>query len=60
MLSDLIVDSFLATHQEFHRLSCNDLLRQQGIAVETGEDLRLFPHLHGTDGFYAAVLERKK
>ena len=55
-----IVDSFLATHQEFHRLSCNDLLRQQGIAVETGEDLRLFPHLHGTDGFYAAVLERKK
>ena len=55
-----IVDSFLATHQEFHRLSCNDLLRQQGIPVETGEDLHLFPHLHGTDGFYAAVLERKK
>jgi 16S rRNA (cytosine967-C5)-methyltransferase len=59
-----IVGAFLAVHQEFHRLSSNDLLRQQGIALEmdenAGEDLRIFPHRHGTDGFYAAVLERKK
>ena len=59
-----IVNAFLAAHEEFYRLPCNDLLRQQGIALEmdenAGEDLRLFPHLHGTDGFYAAVLERRK
>lgn len=59
-----IVNAFLATHEEFQRLSASDLLRQQGIALEgdanAGEDLRLFPHQHGTDGFYAAVLERKK
>ncbi|CAG4882587.1 SAM-dependent methyltransferase [Georgfuchsia toluolica] len=55
-----IVGAFLVAHEEFHRLSCGDLLRQQSIALDTGDDLRLFPHLHGTDGFYAAVLERKK
>lgn len=59
-----IVSDFLAAHEEFQRLPCNDLLRQQGITLEmdenAGEDLRIFPHLHGTDGFYAAALERKK
>jgi 16S rRNA (cytosine967-C5)-methyltransferase len=58
--NDDIVNAFLAMHQDFHRLPCNELLEQQGIALDTGEDLRLFPHLHGTDGFYATVLERKK
>ena len=24
-----------------------------------GEYMRLYPHLHGTDGFFAAVLERE-
>ncbi len=63
-----IVNAFLAAHDAFHRLPCNELLKQQGIALEmdenadenAGEDLRLFPHLHGTDGFYAAALERSK
>jgi 16S rRNA (cytosine967-C5)-methyltransferase len=31
---------------------------QQGIALETGEYLRLLPHLHGTDGFFAAAMAR--
>jgi 16S rRNA (cytosine967-C5)-methyltransferase len=55
-----IVDAFLAAHQEFQRRPCNELLQQQGIALDTGEDLRLLPHVHGTDGFYATVLERRK
>ena len=55
-----IVNAFLATHAGFQRVPCNELLKQQGIALDTGEDLRLLPHLHGTDGFYAAALERKK
>ena len=33
-------------------------LAGQGIAVDTGKRLRLLPHRHGTDGFFAAVLER--
>jgi 16S rRNA (cytosine967-C5)-methyltransferase len=27
--------------------------------VDTGKYLKLLPHLHGTDGFFAAVFERK-
>ncbi|MBI5438508.1 MAG: hypothetical protein HY936_06120 [Nitrosomonadales bacterium] len=34
------------------------ILRQQKIALDTGDYLELRPHLHGTDGFFAAVLER--
>ena len=27
--------------------------------VDTGEQLRLWPHIHGTDGFFAAAIERE-
>jgi 16S rRNA (cytosine967-C5)-methyltransferase len=55
-----IVDAFLAAHPEFRRVSAQELLAAQGIAIDSGDDLRLMPHSHGTDGFYAAVLEREK
>ena len=55
-----IVDAFLAAHPDFHRLSATEVLAKQGIALDCGEDMRLLPHVHGTDGFYAAVLERTK
>ena len=29
-----------------------------GVALATGPRLRLLPHVHGCDGFFAAVLER--
>ncbi|HEY6896027.1 MAG TPA: RsmB/NOP family class I SAM-dependent RNA methyltransferase, partial [Rhodocyclaceae bacterium] len=56
--NEAIVDAFLAAHPEFQRLNCKEVLEKQGIAIDTGIDLRLAPHTHGTDGFYAAVLER--
>jgi 16S rRNA (cytosine967-C5)-methyltransferase len=34
------------------------VFRSQRIAVDTGERLRLWPHVHGTDGFFAAAFER--
>ncbi len=55
-----IVASFLGTHPEFKPLDCQELLKNHGIDVETGEQLRLWPHIHGTDGFFAAVLERSR
>jgi 16S rRNA (cytosine967-C5)-methyltransferase len=56
-----IVDAFLVAHPEFVRLSAAEVLAAQGIQVELqGQDLQLLPHVHGTDGFYAAVLERSK
>ena len=54
-----IVDSFSAEHPEFERLSCATLLQSHEIAVETGENLRLWPHVHGTDGFFGAIFERR-
>lgn len=54
-----VVAAFLEERGDFRMINCQDALAQQGIALETGESLRLLPHLHGTDGFFAAALQRK-
>jgi 16S rRNA C967 or C1407 C5-methylase (RsmB/RsmF family) len=33
---------------------------ERARAVGDGQRLRLFPHVHDTDGFFAAVLRRSK
>jgi 16S rRNA (cytosine967-C5)-methyltransferase len=58
--NDEIVDQFLGKHPEFVELDCNQLLHAADIRIDCGERLRLLPHVHGTDGFFAAVLERRK
>jgi 16S rRNA (cytosine967-C5)-methyltransferase len=35
------------------------VLAEQKIDLEMDQYLKLLPHKHGTDGFFAAVLERK-
>ncbi len=52
-----IVAAFLAGRVDFRQLDCAVILREARIALDTGPFLRLFPHRHGTDGFFAAVLE---
>lgn len=54
-----IVESFLGQHPEFILLPAGEALAQQKIALEMGDYLQLLPQQHGTDGFFAAVLERK-
>jgi 16S rRNA (cytosine967-C5)-methyltransferase len=58
--NEAVVDAFLAAHADFSRLSAAETLAKQDIAIECGIDLRLQPHVHGTDGFYAAVMERAR
>jgi 16S rRNA (cytosine967-C5)-methyltransferase len=53
-----IVDAFLAAHPEFALRSAKEVLAQQLIGLDTGDYLQLSPLLHGTDGFFAAVMER--
>lgn len=53
-----IVQAFLNAHPDFALRQASEVLRQQKIALDTGDYLELRPHLHGTDGFFAAVLER--
>ncbi|MBX9812095.1 MAG: RsmB/NOP family class I SAM-dependent RNA methyltransferase [Burkholderiales bacterium] len=54
-----IVGAFLAQHQNFKLLNCNDILKQQQINLDTGPYLQLWPHRHATDGFFAAVMCRE-
>jgi 16S rRNA (cytosine967-C5)-methyltransferase len=56
--NEQVVESFARAHPEFAPLSCGELLAAQRIPLETGEHLRLWPHRHGTDGFFAAAFSR--
>jgi 16S rRNA (cytosine967-C5)-methyltransferase len=56
--NEVVADEFQATNGEFRPLSCAVLLAEQRIALDTGERLRLWPHIHGTDGFFAAAWQR--
>jgi len=59
-----IAEAFTAAHPAFRRLSVRELLESAKIAPAAelcspdGRDLRLWPHRHGTDGFYAAAWEK--
>jgi 16S rRNA (cytosine967-C5)-methyltransferase len=54
-----VIDTFLASHPDFVRLPANEILAAGRIDLDTGIDLELRPDIHGTDGFYAAVMERR-
>ncbi|GAA4427873.1 RsmB/NOP family class I SAM-dependent RNA methyltransferase [Acidovorax lacteus] len=64
-----IAEAFAAAHPDFEALDAGELLEQArvpearslcaGAASGTGY-LRLWPHLHQTDGFFAAVWTRKR
>jgi 16S rRNA (cytosine967-C5)-methyltransferase len=56
--NEAVAGRFAAEHLEFKPLSCAELLATQRISIDTGEHLRLWPHRHGTDGFFAAAFER--
>jgi 16S rRNA (cytosine967-C5)-methyltransferase len=53
--NDAVADDFQREHPDFEPLSCSELLAAQRISIDTGERLRLLPHRHGTDGFFAAA-----
>lgn len=57
--NEAIVAAFLAANDSFAPLNAQEVLAKQGITIECGEQLHLTPRSHDTDGFFAAVLERK-
>jgi len=54
-----VVQQFLADHPDFVLVPARDVLAEQRIELEMGDYLSLWPHRHATDGFFAAVLERR-
>lgn len=57
--NEAIVSAFLAAHPAFELVPASRALAEQRIALDTGDYLSLWPHRHATDGFFAAVLERR-
>jgi 16S rRNA (cytosine967-C5)-methyltransferase len=55
-----IVAQFIAAHDDFELRPMSEVLAEQKISLEMGEYLKLSPQTHQTDGFFAAVFERKK
>ena len=56
-----VVKEFLASHPDFRLVPAKAILEKQGVKVPgTDEYLHLYPHVHDTDGFFAAVMEKKK
>jgi 16S rRNA (cytosine967-C5)-methyltransferase len=58
--NEAIVEGFLGAHADFALGDAATELTRAGIALDTGPMLRLYPHRHGCDGFFAAVLERNR
>jgi 16S rRNA (cytosine967-C5)-methyltransferase len=62
--NEAIAQAFSQAHPEFKPLAVGDVLRHQKVesaGLTSGEGemyLRLWPHRHRTDGFFAAIWER--
>jgi len=56
--NERVVEAFLAAHPAFCLVPAEAVLARQGITL-AGDMLHLLPHRHDTDGFFAAVLEKK-
>ncbi len=56
-----VVEDFLARHPDFQvKPVADELGPELGAQVSREGFLRLWPHLHGTDGFFGAILIRAK
>lgn len=58
--SEQIVAEFRTAHPNFAPVSLKEILQRRHVPLEitNDEELRLLPHRHGTDGFYATALTR--
>ncbi len=58
--NEAVVAQFLSTHPAFAAGNAAADLARANIALDTGPTLKVLPHRHGCDGFFAAVLERSR
>lgn len=61
--NEAVAEAFSAAQRDFVLLPALQVLQHAGISnpedLVRGDYLRLWPHRHGTDGFFAAVWQRK-
>lgn len=58
--NDAIAEQFLAAHADFHLVNMSAIMKEQKIDLQMDAYLKMLPNVHHTDGFFAAVFERKK
>jgi 16S rRNA (cytosine967-C5)-methyltransferase len=59
--NERVVERFLAERPDFAPFPLKEIFgRERAEGLGDGITLRLFPHKHETDGFFAAVLRRVK
>jgi 16S rRNA (cytosine967-C5)-methyltransferase len=56
--NEMVVEGFLGAHPEFRMVDASPRLGLPGLLGQEGAQ-RLYPHLHGCNGFYVARLERE-
>ncbi|HEX2571223.1 MAG TPA: SAM-dependent methyltransferase [Polyangia bacterium] len=58
--NDAVMDAFLQGHGNFEAVPVKEILgRERALTMGDGERVRLAPHVHDTDGFFAAVVRRR-
>ena len=57
--NEAVAMAFGQTHPDFEALPAQPLMADQGAGLCAGDHLRLWPHKHQTDGFFAAVWQRR-
>lgn len=59
--NELTIEAFLKERPEFSPVPLKEVLgKSRAERVGDGDTLRLYPHRHGTDGFFAAILRRTR
>lgn len=58
--NEAIAQAFLQTHADFTLVPMSTVLAEQKIELDMQDFLKMLPHKHGTDGFFAAVFQRDK
>jgi 16S rRNA (cytosine967-C5)-methyltransferase len=59
--NERVVERFCAERPDFSPMPLKEILgKERALALGDGVNLRLYPHRHDTDGFFAAVLRRTR
>lgn len=59
--NESVVAAFLKDHAPFQLVDCSTLMSRLNLeTVHGGPFVKLFPHVHGTDGFFCAIMRRGK
>lgn len=56
--NEQIVENFINQRTDFKIIPFSEILKNHEINNYNSDYLKLFPHLHGTDGFFGAVMEK--